>query len=434
MKTYHDHPIASEPYRHSNTVNEREHMTSPAKRILHRCERLRKISADTGAYFRTYLTPEHRKAAEEIMGWMRAAGMPARMDSAGNVVGRFEGVSPGMPAVVLGSHFDTVRDGGRYDGILGIATAIECIETLSNQKRRLPFALEVYGFADEEGARFPVSFIGSRAVTGSLKEKDLEKTDSSGVSLAEALQAFGLNPSRICEAARKPDELLAYLELHIEQGPRLEREELSVGAVTGIQGQTFLNCTFQGRAGHAGTVPMNMRRDALPGAAEAVLVVEKVAGGETDVVASVGKIAAEPGAGNVIPGRTLFSIDLRSPSDARRERAIQRIRENIEAIARQRKLTAEILPVLDQAAVSCDQYLTDIVLEACREITGHAFRMTSGAGHDAEVMSELVPVAMIFVRCKEGVSHHPDETVSEADVTAGYRTLRTTIEKLSRTQ
>ena len=266
------------------------------------------------------------------MEWMRTAGMLARMDPVGNVVGRYEGVNPGAPAVVLASHFDTVRDAGRYDGVLGILTAIECIATLRGQRRRFPFALEVYGFANEEGARFPISFIGSRATTGLLKDQDLVKTDSDGITLAEALLNFGLSSTRIFEAARQSDEMLAYFELHIEQGPRLQAESLSVGAVTGIQGQTFATCTLEGRAGHAGTVPMDLRRDGLLGSAEAVLAIEKIASKEADIVATVGRITVEPGAANVIPGRVTFSIDLRSPSNSRRNLAWRKIRENLEAI------------------------------------------------------------------------------------------------------
>lgn len=408
-------------------------MIAVTKRIMRRCDQLRQFSSLKDAYFRTYLTPEHRMAADTILGWMEKASMSVRMDTAGNVVGRYEGLSPNLPAVVMGSHFDTVRDGGRYDGVLGIVTAIECVNAFYVKRHRFPFAVEVYAFADEEGARFPIPFIGSRAATGQLKEGDLGKPDIEGITLAEALKKFRFNPAQIFEAARRPDELAAYIELHIEQGPRLQAEDLSVAAVSGIQGQTFAKCVFQGRAGHAGTVPMPLRRDALAAAAESVLAIEKIAHREGDVVATVGSITVEPGSANVIPGRVSFSIDLRALSDQQRARAFGKVCENIRTIAQSRRIDVDIVTIMDQPAVSSDPHLTKIIAEACREVTGRAFTMTSGAGHDAEIMSKVCPVSMIFVRCQDGISHHPAEAASPKDVAAGYQALISSIEKYAAT-
>ncbi len=400
-----------------------------AQRIMRRCDQLRQFSSLNDAYFRTYLTPEHRLAAEMISSWMKKAGMSARMDTAGNVVGRYEGVLSNMPAMIIGSHFDTVRDAGRYDGILGIVTAIECVNTIYEKRLRFPFAVEVYAFADEEGARFPIPFIGSRSVTGQLKEEDLVKQDAEGITLAEALELFGLRPSQIFEATRQPEELAAYVELHIEQGPCLEADDLSIAAVSGIQGQTFAKCILQGQAGHAGTVPMPLRRDALAGAAEAVLAVEQIAREKGDVVATVGSVSAEPGSANVIPGRVSFSIDLRAFSDEQRAKAYRQVCDRIHATAHDRRLDVEIRTMMNQPAISTDPHLTEIIAAACSKITDRVFKMTSGAGHDAEIMATMCPVGMIFVRCQGGISHHPAESVRPADVADGYQALLLTIEK-----
>jgi len=294
--------------------------------IVARINRLGTISETPEHLARVFLSPEHRAAAELILTWMRNAGMQARLDAIGNVCGRYEGERPGLPCLMLGSHYDTVRDAGKWDGPLGLLTAISCVGDLHKRGRRLPFAIEVTGFADEEGVRFASTLLGSRAVAGTFNERVLNSKDSAGVSMREALSEFGLDPDHIGAAARAPGELLAYVELHIEQGPVLEAENLSVGVVTAIAGATRLAASLTGMAGHAGTVPMLLRRDALAGAAECITTIEESCRtDEGGLVGTVGYIHAMPGATNVIPGQASFTIDLRAPTDVHRKRAVTEI-------------------------------------------------------------------------------------------------------------
>jgi allantoate deiminase len=257
-----------------------------------------------GMLVRRFLTPAHDEALKTLAFWMEQAGMTARRDHAGNLVGRYEGETPDAPALLIGSHIDSVRNGGRYDGALGVMLGIDVVEALSAAGRRLPFAVEVIAFGDEEGSRFPASMTCSRAVAGTVKPSVMEMTDGDGVSLAEAFAAFALDPTRLEEAARKPGEVFAFLEAHIEQGPVLEAEGLALGVVTAIAAQKRLMVRFTGMAGHAGTTPMNLRKDPGPAAAEAILALERIcAAGQDGLVGTVGRITALPGAFNVIPGR-----------------------------------------------------------------------------------------------------------------------------------
>ena len=263
-----------------------------------------------------FLSPEARAAADKVLGWMLEAGMQARLDAIGNAAGRYEGERPGLTCLMLGSHLDTVRDAGRYDGMLGVVTAIECVSLLNSRKKRPPFAIEVIGFGDEEGVRFGTTLLGSRAVAGTPTCRSCMQEIRSGKTIAQAMTDFGLDPARIPQVARKKSDVLAYAELHIEQGPVLEADGLPVGVVTAINGFSRLRATLRGAAGHAGTVPMRLRRDALAGAAECVLAVERIVKGQGDLVGMVGRIEARPGAINVIPGEVLFTIDVRAPQDA----------------------------------------------------------------------------------------------------------------------
>src|SRR5579863_710321 len=299
-------------------------MVSPlAEEIVSRINRLAAISATADNLTRIFLTSQHRAAAEEIMGWMGDAGMRAHLDAIGNVCGRYEGQRPGLPCLMLGSHYDTVRDAGKWDGPLGLIAAISCVADLNRRGRRLPFAVEVTGFADEEGVRFASTLLGSRAMAGTFDERALASKDEAGVSMRDALVKFGLDPDHIGAAARARSELLAYIELHIEQGPVLEARNLPVGVVSAIAGATRLAARVTGMAGHAGTVPMELRRDALAGAAEMIVKIEELC--LTDgrgLVGTVGYIHATPGATNVIPGQVHFTIDLRAPTDVHRNRAL----------------------------------------------------------------------------------------------------------------
>ncbi|MDW8469750.1 MAG: hydantoinase/carbamoylase family amidase [Burkholderiales bacterium] len=269
---------------------------------MQRADALARFSELAGGVTRVSLSPEQRAANEAVLGWMREAGMRARLDAVGNCVGRYEGERDDLPCLMIGSHLDTVRDAGRYDGILGVLAGIECVHALAAAGVRLPFAIEVVGFADEEGVRFGTTFLGSKAVAGTFDPAALEATDRDGVRLADAMRAFGLDPARIGEAAHPRGSVLAYAELHIEQGPVLEAEGLPVGVVTAIAGATRYRLEIEGVAGHAGTVPMRLRRDALAAAAECALAVESRAAADPDIVATVGILEALPGAMNVIPG------------------------------------------------------------------------------------------------------------------------------------
>src|SRR3989442_2746105 len=273
-----------------------------ASRIMQRCDALARHSELPGGLTRVFLSPEGRAASDAVLAWMREAGMQAQLDAMGNAVGRYEGERAQLPCLMLGSHLDTVRDAGKYDGMLGVITAIECVDLLNSRKQRLPFAIEVIGFGDEEGVRFGTTLLGSRAIAGTLDPKILETQDAKGVSIAQAMREFGLDPNRVPQVARKKGQVLAYAELHIEQGPVLEAEGLPVGVVTAINGFSRLRVTLRGEAGHAGTVPMGLRRDALAAAAECVLAVVKVAKSDPELVGTVGRIEAKPGAINVIPG------------------------------------------------------------------------------------------------------------------------------------
>src|ERR1700736_6704128 len=309
------------PSTHSMSDREREMpqrtpITSLGDEIVGRINELGAISETPEHLARIFLTPEHRAAADLILGWMREAGMSAHLDAIGNVCGRYEGERPGLPCLMLGSHYDTVRDAGKWDGPLGLITAISCVADLHKRGGALPFAIEVIGFADEEGARFASTLLGSRAVAGTFVESVLGTRDAAGISMRDALTQFGLDPHHIGAAARVRSELLAYIELHIEQGPVLEAKNLSVGVVTAIAGATRLAANLTGMAGHAGTVPMRLRRDALAGAAECIVAIEDFC--KTDeggLVGTVGYIHAAPGATNVIPGQVSFTIDIRAATD-----------------------------------------------------------------------------------------------------------------------
>ncbi|WP_128926973.1 allantoate amidohydrolase [Bradyrhizobium guangxiense] len=397
--------------------------------IVRRIDDLAAISEGSGNLTRVYLTQALREAADLILSWMREAGMSAHLDAIGNVCGRYEGERPGSPCLMLGSHYDTVRNAGKWDGPLGVITAIACIADLNRRGKRLPFAIEVVGFADEEGVRFASTLLGSRAVAGTFDESVLNARDRDGVSMRDALVQFGLNPDRIGAAARARCELLAYLELHIEQGPVLEAQDLPVGVVTAIAGATRLAARLTGMAGHAGTVPMALRRDALAGAAECIGAIEQFC--RTDVaglVGTVGYIEARPGATNVIPGEVSFTIDIRAPTDLHRKRAVADVVRQIEAIAKRRQLALQLDVTHENRTVPCAQWLKDQVGEAIAAEGFSVFKLPSGAGHDGMAMVDIADIGMIFVRCRGGISHHPDEHVEPADVDAGARVLLRVIE------
>jgi allantoate deiminase len=399
------------------------------KEIVGRINELAAISETREHLTRIFLTPEHRLAADLIVTWMREAGMSAHLDAIGNVCGRYEGDRPSLPCLMLGSHYDTVRDAGKWDGPLGVITALACVADLNRRGKRLPFAIEVVGFADEEGVRFASTLLGSRAVAGTFDEIVLDGRDRDGISMRDALKKFGLDPDHIRAAARARRELLAYLELHIEQGPVLEANGLPVGVVTAIAGATRMAAKLTGMAGHAGTVPMALRRDALVGAAECINAIEEFCrNDENGLVGTVGYIQAMPGATNVIPGQVSFTIDIRAPTDAHRKRAVTDIVRRIEAIAQRRDLSLRLDVTHENRTVPCAEWLKAQIADAIVAEGFATFELPSGAGHDGMAMVDIADIAMIFIRCRGGVSHHPDEHVELADADAGGRVLLRVIE------
>ena len=399
-----------------------------ADRIMQRCDALARHSELPGGLTRVFLSQENRAANELVLGWMREAGMQAKLDAIGNVAGRYEGERPGLPCLMLGSHLDTVRDAGKYDGMLGVVTAIECIDFLNSKKLRLPFALEVIGFGDEEGVRFGTTMLGSRAVAGDLDLSVLKAKDANGISIEQALRDFGLDPKRIAEVAKKQGDVLAYAELHIEQGPVLEAEGLPVGVVTAINGFSRLRATLSGMAGHAGTVPMRLRRDALAAAAECVLMVERVAARDAELVATVGRIEASPGAINVIPGKVTFTVDVRAPRDELRRACVSEVRREITAICQKRKILVEIENLQELGVAPCAGWLMAQLDRAVAAEGLRVRRLPSGAGHDGMALKSIADIAMLFVRCKGGISHNPAESITAEDADAGARVLLRFIE------
>jgi allantoate deiminase len=408
-------------------VNGRTDMPSAAN-ILSRCAELARHSEQPDGLTRVFLSPEQRVVNALVLDWMRAAGMESRLDAIGNCVGRYESDPPGAPCLLLGSHLDTVRDAGRYDGMLGVITAIECVAALHRAHRRLPFAVEVVGFGDEEGVRFGATLLGSRALAGTFDFALLDKVDASGTTLRAALREFGLDAMTVGTAARARSDLLAYAELHIEQGPVLEAKGLPVGVVTAINGGNRFEIELSGMAGHAGTVPMGLRRDALATAAECILAVERIASGMPDVVGTVGRIEALPGAMNVIPGKVRFSLDVRAPTDALRRSAVEAIRNRIADIAQQRKVEMRVTPLWEARTALCATALQEQFAAAIAAEGVPVHHLPSGAGHDGMAIVALAPIGMLFVRCEAGISHNPAEAVDEQDVAMGARVLLRFIE------
>src|SRR6202140_2784823 len=397
--------------------------------IVGRINELAAISETPEYLTRIFLTREHRAAADLILTWMGDAGMRAHLDAIGNVCGRYEGDRPGLPCLMLGSHYDTVRDAGKWDGPLGLITAISCVADLHRRGRRLPFAIEVTGFADEEGVRFASTLLGSRAVAGTFDESVLGSKDSAGISMRDALLQFGLDPDHIGAAARARSELLGYVELHIEQGPVLEGLNLPVGVVSAITGSTRLAANLTGMAGHAGTVPMPLRRDALAGAAECIVQIEEFCRtDQSGLVGTVGYIHAMPGATNVIPGQVSFTIDIRAPSDSHRKLAVADIVRRIENIARRRKLSLQLDVTHENRTVPCAPWLKAQVADAVAAEGYRVFELPSGAGHDGMAMIDIADLGRGFLGCRGGISHHPDDNVDKADVDAAARVLLRLIE------
>jgi allantoate deiminase len=391
-------------------------LTRAAATLARRIDLLSEVSDEKAATTRTFLSPAMRRANALVAGWMKGAGLSVREDSVGNLIGRTKAPSKGRKTLILGSHLDTVRDAGRFDGALGVLLPIAAIEFLRDTGKPLPFDVEIVGFSEEEGVRFSGSYLGSKGYVGRLNKADLRLRDSKGVTVAQVLSTHNRGKFSAPKPAHSRGELIGYLEVHIEQGPVLEAEGLAAGVVTAISGQTRGMITFGGRAGHAGTTPMRLRADALAGAAEFIGAVEWFARSHPPLVATVGKISAYPGASNVIAGSAELSLDVRHPSDAKRRVALRSLLATAKAIATRRGLSFSFARTQDNDAVECSSDLTSLLSRSVRERLGKSVSLASGAGHDAVVVSAIAPVAMLFVRCRKGLSHHPDEFVAPRDI------------------
>jgi len=397
--------------------------------VIERCQYLARCTEEPGAITRPIAT-EAMRCAQELAGeWMREAGMAVRSDNTGNLRGRFQG--SGEATLLLGSHLDSVRNAGKYDGPLGVTVAIAAVQRLHDAGKRLPFAIEVLAFADEEGLRFGSTYLGSRAMAGTFDLADLDRADAGGITMREALRSFGGDPARIDDDRWRGGPLLGYVEVHIEQGPVLEGRGLPVGVVTGIAGQNRHTLTFKGEAGHAGTVPMDRRRDALVAAATFVQAVDDYARSRRGLVATVGQLTVRPGAANVVPGEVTLSLDVRHAEDAERLAASRHLLDLAGAIARRRNIALTTTGISENPSVPCSPRLVATLARAVRDLGTPVVELASGAGHDAVAMSALTEVAMLFVRCKGGISHNPAESVTTDDVAVAIDVLSRFLELLS---
>ncbi|MFC4766791.1 allantoate amidohydrolase [Effusibacillus consociatus] len=402
-----------------------------ADRIAQRIEELAKCSTTERGVTRLSFTKESETANGLVAGWMREAGMSVRRDELNNIIGRYEGNQPDAPALLIGSHLDSVIEAGKYDGILGVIAGIEVVQTLFENGIRPKHPIEVIGFCDEEGTRFHTTLLGSRAIAGDLQEEDLQAKDAAGITLAEAMKEIGLDPANYRLAARDPKTLLGYLELHIEQGPVLEQMNQACGVVSGIAGQSRYQFRVEGLAGHAGTVPVPMRKDALVGTAEMIQAIERIALQYENLVATVGKLSVSPGASNVIPGLVEGTLDIRSINNETRLAALNRILEECKSICERRGLACEFSKVMESPAVPCSSRFIEAISSVLEERNMKSVQIVSGAGHDAMAVAGITEIGMIFVRCKDGLSHHPDEFATTEDMGMGASVLLDVVLKLT---
>jgi allantoate deiminase len=399
-----------------------------AATVIDGCRAMAIFTDEPGRTTRLYLTPAVQAAHGYLRQRMEQLGMQVSVDAVGNLHGLYPATQPDAPRLLIGSHIDTVPNSGGYDGVLGVMMGIVLIELLNG--KRLPFAIEIIAFPEEEGVRFRLPFLGSRALVGTLEPNLLERKDADGISVAEAIRNFGLDPAQV-PAAKMTANILGYLEMHIEQGPVLESLHAPLGVVEAIVGQSRLELNFRGCANHAGTTPMHLRQDALSGAAEWIVEVERAAKQHDGLVATVGRIEALPGVGNVVPGEVILSLDIRHADDAVRQSAVRSLLLAAKEISRRRGLVFEAKSLLKQPAVPMDAKLTQLLARAV-ESAGHPLhRMPSGAGHDAMIVAPHMPAAMLFLRSPGGISHHPDETVLAEDVAAALGVGMNFLELLS---
>ena len=406
-------------------------MANSAKRLVRMLDELGRVTDEPGRLTRTFLSPAMKRANALVAGWMKEAGLKVRVDSVGNLIGRIEGTKRSAKTLLLGSHLDTVRDAGRLDGPLGVLLPIVALNELKCRGVSLPFAVEVLGFSEEEGVRFASAYLGSEGYTGRLKPATLQLRDADGISVSETLKKFNGGKFSLPKAAHKPGDLLGYIEVHLEQGPVLEAKKLAVGVVSAIAGQSRFKLTWTGKAGHAGTTPMTLRRDALAGAAEFIAGIESIAQRAPDLVATVGALTVSPGAANVIPGEVIHTLDVRHAKDSARRSALMQIGRLATQIASRRGLQRRWQRTQENGAVNCSPNLTTSLARSVQAVQGKNLSLVSGAGHDGVVMSTLTQVAMLFVRCRAGLSHHPDEYASLKDLEVALRVMIDFLERLA---
>jgi len=398
-------------------------MEASTARLVSMLDELGQVTDEPGRLTRTFLSPAMERANQLVGKWMSEAGLTVREDETGNLIGRLESATPAAKTLLLGSHLDTVRNAGRFDGALGVVLPIVALHELKQQGVVLPFHVEVLGFSEEEAVRFTGAYIGSKAYTGRLRVADLKLRDARNLTLREVIEAHSEKRYVPPKAMHRSAELLGYIEVHIEQGPVLESKKMAVGVVSTIASQARGRLTFRGKAGHAGTTPMNLRRDALAGAAEFVLYAEAYASARPPLVATVGTITVPAGAANVIPGETTVSIDVRHPDDAVCDGALAELVKMAQRTARSRQLICEWQPTMRHSATPCSPELTRQLARSVRTAQGKNLSIISGAGHDGVVMAVLTPIAMLFVRCRDGLSHHPDEYASSKDLGVALRVV-----------
>jgi allantoate deiminase len=390
-----------------------------ATRTISRCREIAACTDVPGETTRLFLMPSMHRVHALLRSWMEDIGMTVHVDAIGNLRGLWPGLAPDSPRLLIGSHLDTVPHAGAFDGVLGVVLGVTLVEELQDQ--HLPFAIEVIGFSEEEGVRFNMPFLGSLTAIGKLDSETLAQADQDGVTIKDAIRNFGLDPADLATGVL-PSSTFAYLEFHIEQGPVLESEDVPLGIVETLVGQTRMQLVFTGQANHAGATPMRLRHDALGAAAEWIVAVEDYASSQDGLVATVGKVEVSPGAGNVIAGEVTASLDVRHADDQVRHAAVLAILKQAESAASRRGVQARSSSQLDQPAVALDPKLASDLENAAAQAGFPSRRMTSGAGHDAMILAPVVASAMLFLRSPGGLSHHPDETVLSQDVEAALAT------------
>ncbi|WDI78908.1 allantoate amidohydrolase [Candidatus Purcelliella pentastirinorum] len=397
-----------------------------ATRILNRIEKLSKISENKNNTTRLYLSIEHIKTNKIVEKWMKLAGMQTWQDQVGNIYGRYEACTKKQPAILLGSHLDTVPNAGKYDGILGVLTSIEVVNHLNKNKIHLKKAIEIVGFADEEGTRFGITLLGSKALTNKWKKKWLNYKDKNKITIAHAMKNIGLNTNKICLAKRNTKDIKAYIELHIEQGPYLYKNNSSMGVVSAINGAKRINCTFTGESGHAGTVPIYMRKDPLIATSEWILFIEnELLKSKTKIVATIGKINCYPGATNVIPNKIKLTLDIRGPKNNELNKTISNILKKAKEISKKRNIIFNSKKYYSTKSIKCNKKIKNIIKKTINKTQGNCPSLASGAGHDAISMAKKWPIGMIFIRCIKGISHSPKEKVLKKDI---IKTIKTYME------